>query len=153
MATLRGKQIQRPGEARKGNSIIEFVFLAPWYLFLFVGFFDMGLYNYALISAQAAARVAATYTSTNSTTATDSTTACRYALAQLRDLPNVPAYSPGTGCTGSSVSVTATLVTGPDGNPASLVTVTYVLPSLAGIPKLLPGQYTAVQSFEMKLQS
>jgi Flp pilus assembly protein TadG len=147
MASLRGHK------GRKGNSIVEFVFLAPWYLFLFIGFFDMGLYNYALISTQAAARVAASYTSTNSTTATDSATACRYAMAQLRDLPNVPAYSPGTGCTGTSVTVTATLVTGPDGNQASLVTVTYVLPALSGIPNLLPGHYTAVQSFEMKLQS
>lgn len=138
-------------KCRNGNSIIEFAFLAPWYIFLFIGFFDMGLYGYALISVQAAARIAAVYTSTSSTTATDSTTACSLALAQLRDLPNVP--SSVTSCSAAPVTVTATLVTGPDGANAAQVRVNYVLPPLAGIPNLLPGQYSAVQTVQMKLQS
>jgi len=138
-------------KGRAGNSIVEFAFLAPWYLFLFIGMFDMGLYGYALITVQGAARVAAVYTSTSSTTATDSATACTLVLGQLRDLPNVP--STITTCDAAPVTVTATLVTGPDGGSAAQVSVTYVLPGLAGIPTVLPGQYSAVQTVQMKLQS
>ncbi|HVW11195.1 MAG TPA: TadE family protein, partial [Bryobacteraceae bacterium] len=77
----------------------------PWYVFLFVGTFDFGFYAYSLIATQSAARVAALYCSTSSSTATDSTTACSYALDQLRNLPNV-GYSVST-CNGSPLTVTA----------------------------------------------
>jgi Flp pilus assembly protein TadG len=33
--------------SRNGNNIIEFAFMLPWYVFLFVGAVDMGLYSYA----------------------------------------------------------------------------------------------------------
>ena len=92
-------------KGRAGNSLIEFAFAVPFCVFLFIGAFDMGIYCYALISLQSAVRTAAVYTSTSSTTATDSTTACRYVLAQLRDLPNVP--STVTTCAASPVTVTA----------------------------------------------
>jgi Flp pilus assembly protein TadG len=138
---------------RRGNNIVEFTILAPWYIFLFIGAFDMGIYTYALVSVQGAARVAALYCSTNSTTATDSTTACTYALGQLRDLPNIP--STLTTCSASPVTVTSTLVTGPLGgsDQAAKVTVSYVAPALAGIPHLLPGQYTVTRTSEMKLRN
>ncbi len=136
---------------RSGNSIVEFAFLAPWYIFLFLGAVDMGMYCYSLISIQSAARVASLYTSSSSTTAADSTTACRYVLSQVRNLPNVP--STLTTCAASPVVVTAAAVTGPDGASASTVTVTYSLPVLAGIPGILPAQFSATRSVEMRLQN
>lgn len=142
--------MQSAKKSRRGSSIVEFTLLAPWYLFLFLGAVDMGFYNYALISVQGAARVAALYTSTSTATAADSATACTYVLDQLRMLPNVP--SSLTTCSASPVTVTASLTTGPDGNDASTVTVTYVLPTLVGIPGVLTGQYTAVRSVQMRLQ-
>ena len=107
--------------------------MLPWYVFLFVGAVDMGLYSYALISVQSAARVGAIYCSTSATACPDNTTACHYALAQLVDLPNVP--STITTCNASPVTVTVTYpASGPDGQPDVQVTVSYVLPALAGIP-------------------
>jgi Flp pilus assembly protein TadG len=140
-----------PDRSRRGNNIIEFTILAPWYIFLFIGSFDMGIYTYALVSVQGAARTAALYCSTSSSTASDSTTACTYALGALRDLPNI-----GTGlssCTASPLTVTASAVTGPDNANASKVTVTYVAPALAGIPGILPGQYTVTRTAEMRLRN
>src|SRR5665213_597431 len=103
---------------RRGNSIIEFTILAPWYIFLFIGAFDMGIYGYALISVQSAARIAALYCSASASTASDSTTACSYALGQLRDLPDIPAAL--TTCSAAPLTVTAVAVTGPDSSSACL---------------------------------
>jgi len=125
--------------------------LAPWYLFLFLGTIDMGMYCYSLISLQSAARVAGVYTSNSSATAADATTACRYALGQLRNLPNVS--SALTTCTASPVVVSAAAVAGPDGAQASQVTITYSLPVLAGIPGVLPTQFTATRTVKMRLQN
>jgi Flp pilus assembly protein TadG len=30
---------------RRGQSVIEFTFMAPWLLFLFVGVFDLGFFS------------------------------------------------------------------------------------------------------------
>jgi len=136
----------------RGTSVIEFTLMLPWYIFLFVGVFDYGIYCCSLIAAENAARVGATYCSTNSTDATDSTTACTYALDQLRNLPNV-----GSGvvaCNGSPITVTASLVRGPDNvaNDASTVTVTYTTPQMVPIPGLFPGQLTINRSVTMRLR-
>jgi Flp pilus assembly protein TadG len=147
---MKAQRALAPGEkGRKGNSIIEFSLLAPWYIFLFIGSLDMGLYSYALISVQSAARVAALHCSANSTTAGDSATACTLALAQLKDLPHAPST-----CV-SPISVTATYQHngGPDGLDATRVTVQYVMPALPGIPNILPGQYTVSRTVQMKLRS
>lgn len=125
--------------------------MVPWLLFFVVFAYDMGMYSYALICTEGAARAAAMYTSTSAATATDSTTACRYALDQMRDLPNVP--SSITTCTSSPVTVSATEVTGPDGSNAAQVTVTYVPPALASIPGSLTGNYTLVRTVQIRLQS
>jgi Flp pilus assembly protein TadG len=144
----------RPGlrSSRKGNNIIEFAILAPWYLFLAVGAFDMGIYNYSLIGVQNAARTVAQYCSLSSTTCpSTSTTPCLYALDQLRDLPNV-----GSGVTApctSPVTVAVTYVTGPDGNPAAQVTVSYTSPNLIPLPSSIPAQYTASRTVTMRTQS
>ena len=112
---------------RAGNAIIEFSFFMPLYVFLFVGTFDCGFFGYSLIAAQSAARVAALYCATNSTTATDSTTACGYALDQLRNLPNIGSGT--TTCNSAPLVVTASAVAGPDGNAATSVLVTYTTPN------------------------
>jgi Flp pilus assembly protein TadG len=144
----------RPGlrSNRKGNNIIEFAILAPWFVFLTVGAFDMGIYNYSLIGVQNAARTVALYCSTSSSACPSSSTApCLFALDQLRDLPNVGA-SLTSPCT-SPVTVSVTYVTGPDGNTAAEVTVSYATPNLIPLPHSLPGQYTASRTVTMRTQS
>jgi hypothetical protein len=128
--------------------MVEFSILLPWFVFLFIGTIDMGFYCYALIAVQGAARVACTYTVMNSVP-TDQVNACRYALGQMTDLPNFPGTS--YACTAAPVTVTATQVTGPDGANAAQVVVTYVPPTLGGIPNILPGQPTITRTVIMKL--
>lgn len=148
----------RPRSYRRGgNNIIEFTFLVPWYIFLFVGAYDFGFFSYSLIAAQIAASEGAMYCSTSSVTAADAATACGYALDQFRNLPNV-----GSGLTtcGSSsvtssapVAVAAASVTGADGNPATNVTVMYLTPQLIPIPGVLPGQLTINRTVQMRLRN
>ena len=137
-------------KSSRGNSVIEFSLLMPWYVFLFVGTYDFGFYSYSLIATESAARVAALYCATNSTTATDSTTACGYALDQLRNMPNI-GYSMTT-CSASPLVVTATATTGLDNNSATSVLVTYTTPQLIPIPGLLPGQLTINKTVVMSLR-
>src|SRR4051812_25422079 len=100
-------------QKRSGTSLIEFAFILPWYVFLFVGTFDFGFFAYALMSTQTAARVAAIYCASSSSTAADAQTACGYALDQLRGMPNV-GYGLST-CQSAPLTVTANLVNGADG--------------------------------------
>ena len=128
----------------------------PWLLFLFIGAMDWGFYAYALIATEAAARVACEYTSSSSADVTDSTTACTYALGQLAKMPNV-----GTGMTtcasGSSVTssspvgVSTTSVTGPDGNAAAQVSVTYLTPVFLPMMGNMPQQVTMTRTVMMKV--
>jgi Flp pilus assembly protein TadG len=129
--------------------MLEAAFLLPWVLFLFAGAYDLGFYNYALISTQNAARVAAWYASQTTTTATDATTACTYALAELSALSNVGTSV--TTCNASPVVVTATQVTGTDGAEAAQVSVAYTSPQLIPIPGNLPGQFTFTRTVQMRL--
>ena len=134
----------------RGNSIIEFSLMTPWLIFMFIGAMDWGFYAYGLIATEAAARVACLYTSSSSANVTDSTTACTYALDQLRRMPNV-----GTSlstCSSAPVTVTATSVTGPDGNAAAQVSVVYVTPVF--IPMMgsgLPKQVTITRTIQMRV--
>jgi Flp pilus assembly protein TadG len=146
----------------RGNSIIEFSLMTPWLIFLFIGAMDWGFYAYSLIATEAAARVACLYTSSSASTATDTTSACTYALDQLRRMPNVgtgmSTCASGNAVSSSSpVGVSATSVTGPDGNAAAQVSVTYLTPvfipqvmggSYAGLPK----QVTITRTIQMRLR-
>ena len=134
---------------RRGNNIIEFTFLMPWYVFLFVGAYDFGFYAYSLISATTAARAAANYcaySTTNSTGCTSGSggtynTACSYALNTLKYLPNVT--SSLSVCSAAPVVVSATgPTTDSYGNSYAKVTLAYTTPQLIPIPGLLPGQIT-----------
>jgi len=125
--------------------------LMPWYVFLFVGAFDWGFYNHALISTEAAARAAALHAAASSTTAVDQVTACTYAANELKVSSNVPA---NTTCQAAPLYVTTNLVnSGADGQPAASVTVTYQTPSLIPIPFLLDKQFWVSRTVQMRLRS
>ena len=143
---------------RRGSNIIEFTFLVPWYIFLFVGAFDFGFYMYSMISVETAAEQSAMYTSTSSAVASDTTTACSYVLDTLRNLPNVGASltTCGSGSVTASapVAVTAsTVASGADGNAASSVQVMYLTPQLIPIPGLLTGQFTINRTVQLRVRS
>jgi Flp pilus assembly protein TadG len=138
-----------PSRRERGHAVLEAALLLPWMLFLFLGVFDLGFYSYALISTQNAARVAAWYTSQSPSTATNSTTACTYVLAELAAMPNISTAV--TSCLTSPVVVTATQVTGADGALAAQVSVSYTSPQLIPIPGILPGQYTFARTVQMRL--
>src|SRR5262245_1258915 len=94
----------------RGGSALEMALFRPWYVFLFVGAYDWGFYAHALISTASAARVAALYTSTDTTTQADATTACTYAIEELRIAPNIS--STLTTCSALPIIVTAVAKTG-----------------------------------------
>ena len=89
--------------SERGNSIIEFSFMAPWLIFMFVGAMDWGFYAYALIATESAARVVACTLSASASTATDTTTVCNYAIGQLKRMANV-GTSVSSRASGTSVS-------------------------------------------------
>jgi Flp pilus assembly protein TadG len=133
---------------RGGQSLVEFVMLAPWFIFLFVGAFDWGFFAHGLISTESAARVGALY-NVQQQSPTNSTAACTYALSELRTAVNIS--SSLTTCTSLPVIVTATQVTGPDGANAAQVAVEYQTQNLIPIPGLLNSQYTFYRIVKMKL--
>ena len=150
---------RRQGQkSRRGSNLVEFTFLVPWFVFLFVGTFDFGFYIYSLISVETAAEQGAMYASTSSATDTDSTTACGYALDTLRNLPNVGSslLTCGSGSVSSSapVAVTASAVgSGADGNAAASVQVMYLTPQLIPIPGIMAGQLTINRTVQFRLRS
>jgi Flp pilus assembly protein TadG len=136
---------------RKGQSVLEFSLFLPFLLFMFIGAFDWGFYAWALITTENAARAAALYTSSSAATAGDSAGACVIAAAELTDAPNV--YNQPTTCSAAPLVVTATLLAGPDGSPASQVAVTYTTLVMIPIPGLLTGQTTIRRAVQMRVQS
>lgn len=102
MGTKRSK-------SQRGHAVMEFALFLPYLFFTFVGAFDWGNYSWTLMKVEAAARVAALYTSGGSSTASDSSGACTYALGELSNASNLAGQS---NCTGN-LTVTATQVTGP----------------------------------------
>ena len=133
--------------------------MAPWLVFLFIGAMDWGFYAYSVISLQAAARVGALYASSSTSAATDTTTVCTYALEQLRRMANVG--SSMTSCaSGSAVSsstpvgvASSLLPSGPDGNNAAQVSVTYQTPIYMPLIGSLPKQITLTRTVTMRLRS
>jgi Flp pilus assembly protein TadG len=132
-----------------GTSVIELSLLFPWIFFLFVGAFDMGFFTYSLIAVENSARVAAEYTSASASVAGDSSGACTKVLAELALLPNMRDV---TGCGASPLTVQASSVTGPDGNPATSVSVTYSGNNLVPIPGLLMGQLNVTRNVQMRVK-
>ena len=56
-------------DSRHGHAVMEFALFLPFLLFTFVGVFDWGNYSWALMKTEGAARLAALYTSSSSSTA------------------------------------------------------------------------------------
>jgi Flp pilus assembly protein TadG len=162
---------------RRGQSVIEFTFMAPWLLFLFVGVFDLGFFSYALIATQNAARAAAVHNSISQVAAKDlDLSGCGIALAELQSTANARslgncnqgAIAPnpqGTSvvfskilqvesdfCPGSS-SAQASNPNCPSTIPfdAAQVIVTYYTAFLIPIPGLLPGQLKITRTALMQV--
>jgi Flp pilus assembly protein TadG len=129
--------------------MLELTFLVPWSLFLFVFVIDVGFYEYSLISVENASRIAAEYTSQSSTVAADSSGACTKVLTELASLPNIG--SAVTSCNAAPLTVTASSVTGTDGNPATSVTVAYQGLSMIPIPGLLTGRLYFNRTTQMRV--
>ena len=129
--------------ASRGHAVLEFALFLPYLIFTFVGAFDWGNYSWALMKTSDAARIAAIYTSSSAATEANSSGACTYVLAEMADAPNLAGVST---CAASPLTVTAALVTGPDGANASQVTVSYQTVPLIPIPGLLPGQTTITRT-------
>lgn len=156
----RGAQAGAPREekcGRKGASVLEATLLCPWIFFIFVGAFDVGFYVNALISTENAVRAAGLYYVSSGKASRNVAKACYYALEILRDQPNV--RSAVTSCAASSSAVnqttpvaltTASVASGPDGQPATTVTVTYQTVPLIPIPLLLAHQLTVTRSVQYK---
>jgi Flp pilus assembly protein TadG len=123
--------------------------LFPWFVFLFVGTFDMGFFCYSLIAVENATRVAAEYTSQNAKVADDTSTACAKVRAELSMLPNVGSLS---NCDSLPVKVTAASVNGPDGKPATSVSVTYQSNAMIPIPGLLAGTLNVTRNVQMRVR-
>jgi Flp pilus assembly protein TadG len=136
----------------RGSAFIEFLLLFPVLFFLFAGVFDMGIFCYALIETQDAARIGALYTSSQSTFAASSSGACKYVLIELSTMPNSAQFP--AGCNAAPLQVTAQSTTGPDGLPASTVTVSYQTIQVPVLP--IPGftrQLTISRTVQMKVRT
>jgi hypothetical protein len=129
---------------------VEATLLAPWVLFLAVGTLDMGFFAHALIAVENAVRVGGEYTAQGSAFAANQSGACTKVLAELASLPNVAGL---TTCSAAPVIVTATSVTGPDGSPATTVSVTYRTVALIPIPGLLTRQLNFTRSVTMRVKT
>jgi Flp pilus assembly protein TadG len=145
----------------RGNAIVEFALIAPLLFPLFLAIFDFGLYAYAFISVQNAARVGALRNSGGIDSATDQSAACSMALDELRGMPNIGSSFQST-CGGAPVSVSAVLLcptttdcsgssASIDSHPAAKVTVSYSVPDLFRFPLIAPQ--TIARSSEMRLRS
>ena len=144
---------------KRGNALVEFALISPWFFLLFTGIVNAGFATYGLIAVQNAARVAALHDAANVSSASDQSGACALAIQQLRGLPNIGSsftsgcnadpvtvsvnYCDGsTPCTGSSNSV--------DNGPAAFVSVTYKLPQLFQLP--IGGFTSITRTAEMRLR-
>ena len=140
---------------------MEFALIAPLLFPLILVVFDFGLYAYAFISVQNAARVAVLRNSGGIDSASDQAGACTMALEELRGMPNIGA-SFSSSCGGAPVSVTAVLLcptttqcsgasASIDSHPAAMVTVTYSVPDLFRFPLIAPQSIT--RSSQMRMRS
>jgi Flp pilus assembly protein TadG len=144
----------------KGNAILEFGLIVPLLAPLLLVVFDFGMYAYAFISVENAARVVAARNSGGPDTAGDQATGCAMAIQEVQGMPNIGA-SFSTPCTASPLIVTSVLCSGTgacgsasataDGQPAVAVTVSYNMPPVFQFPIL--GPVTITRGVQMKIRS
>jgi Flp pilus assembly protein TadG len=140
---------------------MEFALIAPLLFPMFLVIFDFGLYAYAFISVQNAARVGALHNSGGVDSSGDQASACTMAIQELLGMPNIGS-SFSSSCTSSPLTVTAVelcpssancsgSMASVDGAPAAMVTVTYNVPDLFRFPLLAPQAIT--RSSQMRIRS
>jgi Flp pilus assembly protein TadG len=139
----------RQNRPERGSALIELSLLAPWLFFLFVGVVDLGFFTYDLIAVENATRIAAEHTSQSTLVQADQAGACTLVRTELAMVPNATSVA---NCEAAPLVVTATGVTGPDGNPATSVTVTYNSAHFIPIPLLLKGNLTISRNVQMRVQ-
>lgn len=153
--------LKKANHRQKGNAIVEFALIAPLLFPLLLVIFDFGLYAYAFISVENAARVGALRNSGGIDSAADQTGACAMAIEELRGMPNIGS-SFTSSCGGSPISVSAVLLcpsstkcsgssASLDSYPAAMVTVSYTVPDLFRFPLIAPQ--TITRSAEMRMRS
>jgi Flp pilus assembly protein TadG len=156
MATARSAS----KKTEKGNAIMEFALIAPLLFPLILVIFDFGLYAYAFISVQNAARVGVLRNSGGVESASDQSSACSMAIEELRGMPNIGSsftsvcdHEPlsvkavllcptPTNCSGAAATV--------DSQPAAQVTVTYKVPDLFRFPLISPQTITRSSQMRMR---
>lgn len=164
---LRGRPRRRVSDARKsrGQSLAEFALILPLFLTMFGATLDFARLYQAWIALQAATRVAAEYTATNSTTiAGAQSDARRFVCSQTQGVPGFQksALTPPNDvnqCTQPSVTVTSftrsTTDPGASGaNPIGASTVQASMPfrMFFNYPLLTDGgtwQLTARESYRV----
>jgi len=140
---------------------MEFALIAPLLFPLFLVIFDFGLYAYAFISVQNAARVGALRNSGGVDSANDQAGACSMAIQELSGMPNIGS-SFSSNCAGAPLTVSAVFLcpvptncsgstASIDNAPAAMVTVTYSVPDLFRFPVLAPQSIT--RSSQMRMRS
>jgi Flp pilus assembly protein TadG len=147
MAPLRNR--------RSGQAVVEVTLLLPWLVFSFVAAFNFGIFAYALISTENAARSAAMFASQSLTVAQGGgivTEVCPYVLGELGDAPGV-----GAGvatCTASPVTVTVTPKTPGAGNMNTVqVSVTYNTMQTIPLPGLMAGSLSITRMVEVPIRN
>ena len=140
---------------RSGQAVVEVTLLIPWLVFSFVAAFNFGIFAYALVSTQNAARSAAMFAAQSLTVAqsgTIVTQVCPYALGELGDAPGVGAGV--TTCTSAPVTVTVTAETPGAGNMNTVrVSVTYNTVHLIPLPGLMAGSLIIKRTVEMPIRN
>jgi Flp pilus assembly protein TadG len=148
---LRTETTAQRMKEQRGSTLIEATLIAPWFLFLFMGVIDLGFYTNSLISVENAVRVAAEYTSSSDATKADQSGACTLVKKELASLPNTANLAGN--CNSSPLIVTVDDATpGPDGKPASTVSVTYQGISLFPIPGLMMGRLSFTRTACMRVR-
>jgi hypothetical protein len=121
----------------------------------FIAAFNFGIFAYALVSTQNAARSAAMYASQSLAVAQSGsivTLVCPYALGELLDAPGVG--SGVTTCTSTPVTVTVTAKTPGSGNMNTVVvSVKYNTMQLIALPGLMAGSLAITRSVEMPIRN
>jgi Flp pilus assembly protein TadG len=140
---------------RSGQAVVEVTLLVPWLVFSFVAAFNFGIFAYALISTQNAARSAAMFASQSLTVAQGGsivTEVCPYVLGELGDAPGVGAGV--TTCTAAPVTVTVTPKTPGAGNMNTVqVSVTYNTMQTIPLPGLMAGSLSITRTVEAPIRN
>jgi hypothetical protein len=140
---------------QSGQAIIEVTFLIPWMVLAFIAAFNFGIFAYALVSTQNAARSAAMYASQSLAVAQSGsivTLVCPYALGELGDAPGVGATV--TTCTRTPVTVTVTPETPGAGSMNTVrVSVTYQTMQMIPLPGLMAGSLIITRTVEMPIRN